>query len=308
MPFQALRPAPDCPASTGQRPMLSTAAGPVVLPSGERIPSLGQTTRGLGADPDHYADELDVLRLGLDLGMSLIEAAEGYDDDGAERLVRDAVRSRRDEVFLVVAAMPGRRSARAIVAACERSLRRLGTDRIDLYVTQGPGRGQRGHDTHETLVAMGALLLNGKVRYWGVADVDPRDLDELGRIGMRTGLAACQVRYNLARRAMERELLPWSRTHALPLMAHSPLATGSLFHHPALRALADQHGCTTAQLALAWVLRQAGMCALVRARSSAHLRQNRCALELRLDAGAVDALDRAFPVPLPTLTRRYAVS
>jgi diketogulonate reductase-like aldo/keto reductase len=119
---------------------------------------------------------------------------------------------------------------------------------------------------------------------------------------------------------MERELLPWSRSHAFPLMAHSPLATGSLFHHPALRVLADQHGCTTAQLALAWVLRHAGMCALVRASSSAHVRQNRCALELRLDAGALDALDRAFPVPHPPLiphppfiphpmlTRRYAVS
>jgi diketogulonate reductase-like aldo/keto reductase len=247
----------------------------------------------MAEDSGRRAEEIAALRLGVDLGLSLIDTAEASDDGAADQLelVSEAFSGRRDEVFLSVGAKPELISSRAMVAACERSLRRLRTDRIDLYVLQGRSR----PPLREALVALGALILAGKIRYWGVADFDVDGMIELAEMRQGRGVAANQVLYSLLQRGVEHELLPWSSSRSIPLMAHSPLAAGDLLRHSALRAVADRHGATAAQVALAWVVRQDGVCATIRARSPAHIRENRRALDLRLGPADLSELEEAFP-------------
>jgi diketogulonate reductase-like aldo/keto reductase len=273
--------------------MPPSASRTVTLPSGEVVPALGQGTWGMGDDPRRREAEVAALRLGLDLDMALIDAAEMYADGAAEEVVGAAIVGRRDEVFLVSKVLPQNASWRGTIAACERSLRRLGTDRIDLYLLHWRGRTPLA----ETIEAFTTLQRDGKIRHWGVSNLDPSDMQELMRGPAGGAFATDQVLYNLTRRGIEYDLLPWCRERHIPIMAYSPIEQGRMLAHPALRVIAERHGASPAQVALAWLLRQEGIVAIPKAGNTEHVRENHAALTLHLTAQDLADLDRAFPPP-----------
>lgn len=244
------------------------------------------------------------MRLGLDLGMTLIDTAEMYVGGGAEELVGKAIAGRRDEVFLVSKVPPSNATRRGTIVACERSLRRLGTDRLDLYLLHWRGRTPLA----ETLDAFAALGRAGRIRHWGVSNFDVSSMVEL--VGLLGGAAVAtnQVRYNLTRRDVESDLLPWSRERGIPVMAYSPIDEGRLLRHPGIEVVAARHGATPAQAALAWVLQQDDVNAIPRAGTPAHVRENLAALDLHLrsrTSSTSTARSRHRPgcQPLQTLPR-----
>ncbi len=263
------------------------------LPSGEAVPVLGQGTWAMGEDRAKRKTEIATLRLGLDLGMTLIDTAEMYADGGAEKVVAAAIAGRRDGVFIVSKVLPEHATRRATIAACERSLRRLKTDRIDLYLLHW----REEVPLAETLEGFAALHRAGKIRYWGVSNFDVADMKEL--IGLEGGaaVAANQVMYNLNRRGIEHDLVPWCRRRHVPLMAYSPVDQGRLVRARKLARIASRLGASQAQVALAWLARQKGVIAIPKAASEAHLRENRAALDLKFSRRDLAALDRAFPPP-----------
>jgi diketogulonate reductase-like aldo/keto reductase len=263
------------------------------LPSGEVVPVLGQGTWHMAEDPRRREDEIAALRLGLDLGMTLIDTAEAYADGAAEELVGEAIAGRRDEVFLVSKVLPDHATRRGTITACEGSLGRLGTDRLDLYLLHWRGQ----VPLEETLEGFAALVRAGKVRHWGVSNFDVSDLEELVALPGGSAVATDQVLYNLTRRGIEYDLLPWCQRRGLPIMAYSPIEQGRVLHHPTLRSVAAGHRATPAQVALAWVLRQDSIISIPKAGTTAHVRENRAALDLRLTEHDLAALDRAFPPP-----------
>jgi len=265
----------------------------VTLPSGETIPALGQGTWGMGEGRRSPVDEAAALRLGLDLGLTLIDTAEMYGDGGAEEVVAEAIAGRRDEVFVVSKVLPQNASRKRTVAACEQSLRRLGTDRIDLYLLHWRG----GVPLAETLAGFAELMTAGKIRHWGVSNLDIDDMEELAALPGGRECATNQVLYNLTRRGIEFDLLPWCRERHMPVMAYSPIEQGRMLGHKALETVAGRHNATPAQVALAWLLRQPGMLVIPRASSPVHVRENRAALDLILTANDLAELDRAFPPP-----------
>jgi diketogulonate reductase-like aldo/keto reductase len=264
------------------------------LPGGDdRVPALGLGTWGMGEARRADADLAAALRLGLDLGMTLIDTAEMYGEGGAEEVVGKAILGRRDGVFLVSKVYPHNASRRAAVAACERSLKRLGTDRLDLYLLHWRG----AVPLEETLEAFAALVREGKIRRWGVSNFAIDDMAELWSLPGGAEAAANQVLYNLTRRGIEWDLLPWCRERRLPVMAYSPIEQGRLLRKRALSELAARRGATAAQMALAWLLRQDGVVVIPKAADPRHVRENRAALDLDLTAEEMAALDRAFPPP-----------
>lgn len=273
--------------------MSAAAVRTIKLTSGEAIPVLGQGTWGMAEDARRRGDEIAALRLGLDLGMRLIDTAEMYADGAAEELVAEAIAGRRDEVFLVSKVLPTNATRRGTIAACERSLERLGTDWLDLYLLHWRGP----LPLEGTLEAFVALVRAGKIRHWGVSNFNVSDLEELVDIPGGTAVATDQVLYNLTRRGIEYDLLPWCRARGLPIMAYSPIEQGRLLGHPELQSVATRHGATPGQVALAWVLRQNGLNAIPKAGTPAHVRENRAALDLHLTEQDLAALDRAFPPP-----------
>jgi len=274
--------------------MLSaTAVRSTNLPSGEAVPVLGQGTWGMAEGKHPRTDEIQALRLGLDLGMTLIDTAEMYAGGGAERLVGEAIAERREEVFLVSKVLPTHASREGTIAACERSLKRLRTDRMDLYLLHWPG----SVPLQETVEGFDALVHAGKIRYWGVSNFDIRDMAELDEVAGAGNVATDQVLYNLTRRGIEFDLLPWCRERGIPIMAYSPIAQGRVLGHPEVQRIAKLHKATPAQVALAWVLRQNDVIAIPRAGVPEHVRENRAALDLRLSKQDLEALDRAFPPP-----------
>ena len=269
-----------------------TALRTIAMPSGETVPALGQGTWYLGEDPRRRTEEIAALRLGLDLGMTLIDTAEMYGSGAAEQLVGEVIDGRRDEVFLVTKVLPQHASARGTISACEASLRRLRTDRIDLYLLHW----RETIPLEQTLQAFEALVKKGKIRYWGVTNFDVDDLEELVSLRGGDAVAANQVLYNLTRRGIDWALLPWCKRHRIPVMAYSPIEQGRLLSHPELSRIAALHEATPAQIALAWVL-HAGVIAIPRTGSRAHVQDNRGALDITLTAQDVADLDRAFPPP-----------
>jgi diketogulonate reductase-like aldo/keto reductase len=258
-----------------------------------RLPRLGMGTWHMGEDPARRREEVMALRLGLDLGMSLVDTAEMYGEGGAEEVVGEALRGRRDDAFLVTKFYPHHASRRELPRACERSLVRLGVERIDCYLCHWRG----GTPLGETVEALEALAAQGKIASWGVSNFDTADMGELLAVGGGDRVAANQVLYNLARRGIEFDLLPWCRGHGVDLMAYSPLDEGPLAHHPALVREAARIGASAAQVAVAWLLRQEGACVIPKAATPTHARENAAAARLTLDAQALEALDRAFPPP-----------
>ncbi len=264
----------------------------VSLPDGEGVPALGLGTWGMGEKRARRPDEVTALRRGLDLGMTLIDTAEMYGEGGAEEVVGEAIKGRRDEIFLVSKVLPQNAGRRRAIAACERSLQRLGTDRLDLYLLHWRG----GVPLADTLAAFADLARAGKIRHWGVSNLDVADLEELVAAGGKA-VATNQVLYNLARRGVEWSLLPWCRERRIPIMAYSPIEQGRLLKKRALMALAERRGATSAQIALAWLLRQGDVIAIPKAADAAHLSENRAALDLALSQEDLAELDRAFPPP-----------
>src|SRR3954464_15202264 len=216
-------------------------------PSGEAIPSLGQGTWGMAEDARRRKDEVAALRAGFDLGMTLVDTAEMYADGGAEVLVGEATAGRRDELFLVSKVLPENATRPGTVAACEHSLRRLGTDRLDLYLLHWRGN----IPLEETLDAFAALVDAGKIRYWGVSNFDVVDMIELWALAGGPEVATDQVLYNLTRRGIEYDLMPWCRSRNIPIMAYSPIEQGRLLNHKDLRDVAARHDARPAQVALA---------------------------------------------------------
>ncbi|ESX96951.1 aldo/keto reductase [Mesorhizobium sp. LNJC403B00] len=263
------------------------------LPSGEAVQVLGQGTWKMGEDSRRRAGEVNALKLGLDLGMTLIDTAEMYASGGAEEVVAEAIAGRRDELFLVSKVLPSNASRAGVARACENSLKRLRTDRIDLYLLHWPG----SVPLSETVEAFEALKEAGKIRHWGVSNFDTDEMEELTGLSSGDHVQTNQVLYNLSRRGPEFDLAPWSRQRGIPLMAYSPVEQGALARNSRLETIAARHNATAAQIALAWVMAQPGVIAIPKASSQEHVRQNFAALDIELTAEDLAELDRAFPPP-----------
>jgi diketogulonate reductase-like aldo/keto reductase len=242
--------------------------------------------------------EIDALRLGMDLGMTLIDTAEMYGEGGAEEIVGEAIAGRRSEAFLISKVYPHNADRRGMQAACERSLRRLGTDHIDLYLLHWRG----SVPLAETLAAFESLRKAGKILDFGVSNFDRNDMQEASGLPGGKHIAVNQVLYNLMRRGIEWDLLPWCRERGIPVMAYSPLESEpndqrQLLGNPRLRTIAARHGASAAQIALAWLLRQEQIIAIPKAVDPAHVRENRAALDIVLTGQDLAELDQAFPPP-----------
>jgi diketogulonate reductase-like aldo/keto reductase len=265
----------------------------VRLPGGNQVPALGLGTWGMGEARTSGAEMVAALTLGIELGMTLIDTAEMYGEGGAEELVGKAVAGRRDAVFIVSKVYPHNATRSGAVAACERSLKRLGTDRIDLYLLHWRGEVPLA----ETLEAFAALRRSGKIRQYGVSNFDQADMESWCALAGVEATATDQVLYNLGRRGIEWDLLPWLRRRGIPVMAYSPIEQGRLLRKRALAAVARRHGATPAQIALAWLIRQDDVIAVPKAAQPQHVRDNRGALEIALTAADLGELDAAFPPP-----------
>lgn len=265
----------------------------VTLPDGERVPALGMGTWNMGDDRATRAEEIATLRLGLDLGLRLIDTAEMYGEGLSEALIGEAIAGRRDEVFLVSKVYPHHAGRRDMAAACERSLRRLGTDRIDLYLLHWRG----SVPLEETVQCLQALQREGKIRHYGVSNLDLSDMEELWGIPGGDQVAVNQLLYNLGRRGIEWDLLPWLREHRVPVMAYSPIEQARLARHPKLVRFAQEHGMTPAQVALAWLIAREDIIAIPKTSHRDRLRENFGMLAHTLTPGQLAELDRIFPPP-----------
>lgn len=265
----------------------------VSLPNGEVVPALGQGTWYMGESSSARAGEVAALRAGLDLGLTLIDTAEMYADGGAEEVVAEAIKGCREKVFLVSKVYPHNASRAGVQAACARSLRRLKTDVIDLYLLHWRG----SHPFAETVAGFEALQKEGKIRMWGVSNLDADDMEELLAVPGGSACAANQVLYNPTRRGPEFDLFPFLREEKIPVMAYSPIEQARLPRSGALGAVAQKHGVDPYQVALAWVMRQGDVIAIPKASKIKHVELNAGARELTLDAEDLAAIDRAFPAP-----------
>lgn len=265
----------------------------VTLPSGEQVPALGQGTWYMGDDPDRRDEEIATLRRGLDLGLGLIDTAEMYGDGRSEELVAEAIRGRRDEVFLVSKVYPQNASRTEAITACERSLERLDTDRIDLYLLHWRGNVPLA----QTMEAFRALQDDGRIRHYGVSNFDRGDMQDLWSVPGGDSAATDQVLYNLARRNAEAGLLPWLRERNVPAMAYSPFERSRLADDPQLVDFARRHERTPAQIALAWLLAAEDVIVIPKTGRRERLEENAGALEHPLTRDQLTELNRLYPAP-----------
>jgi len=265
----------------------------VTLPSGERVPAFGQGTWHMGEDHRRAAEEAAALKLGIELGMTLIDTAEMYGNGRAEEIVAEAAQGERDRLFIVSKVLPYNASQKGVVEACERSLKRLKTDRIDLYLLHWRGPVPLA----DTLAGFARLQRDGKIRHHGVSNFDLDDMQEWVALAGGETVAANQILYNLTRRGPEWDLIPWCRERQIAIMAYTPLGQGRMLQDKALAEVAARHGASPAQVALAWLLRQQGAIVIPKASRLEHVRENRGALDIALTEEDLTALDRAFPLP-----------
>ncbi|HCL6627551.1 TPA: aldo/keto reductase [Citrobacter amalonaticus] len=270
----------------------------VVFDGGVVLPAIGQGTWYMGENPGHRRAEVSALRAGVDLGLTLIDTAEMYADGGAEEVVGEALNGLRERVFLVSKVYPWNAGGQKAIAACEASLRRLKTDYLDLYLLHWSGN----FTFAETVEAMETLIAQGKIRRWGVSNLDVDDMQALWQVPGGRQCATNQVLYHLASRGIEYDLLPWCQQHQLPVMAYSPLAQAGrlrsgLLNHPVVNEIAHAHSASAAQILLAWVISHQGVMAIPKAASVEHVQQNAAALSITLSAQELAALDKAYPAP-----------
>jgi diketogulonate reductase-like aldo/keto reductase len=265
----------------------------VELPAGERVPAYGQGTWHMGEEPEKRAEEIATLRLGLELGATLIDTAEMYGEGKAEELIGEAIAGRREEVFLVSKVYPHNATRRGAVAACERSLKRLQTDRLDLYLLHWRG----AVPLEETMAGFRALQKAGKIRHYAVSNLDVDDMEELWSVPGGREVQTDQVLYNLTRRGSEWDLLPWLRERRIPVMAYSPIEQARLLRDPKLAAFAKRYGMTPAQVALAWLLKDDDVIVIPKSSRREKLKENLGALAIRLNDAQLAELDRLFPPP-----------
>ena len=265
------------------------------LPGGETVPVLGQGTWRMGEDPTKRRNEVAALRTGIELGLTLIDTAEMYADGGAERVVGEAIAGRRDQAFVVTKFYPQNATRERMAAACDRSLRRLNIEQIDLYLLHWRG----DVPLEETLAGFDDLLEAKKIRYAGLSNFDVDDLTELVRLkGGLERIVTNEVLYNLERRGIEWDLLPWMRKRHRPIIAYTPVEEGLLAHpHRVLNSVAERHDATPVQIALAWVLRDDGVIAIPKAADPKHVRENRGAADIKLTKRDLEELDESFPPP-----------
>ena len=265
----------------------------VALPCGEQVPAFGLGTWHMGESPSLRAAEVDALRCGLDLGVKLIDTAEMYGEGGAEEVIAEAVAGRRDDVFIVSKVYPHNASRQGAIAACERSLKRLKTDRIDLYLLHWRG----SVPFAETMAAFVKLKEAGKIRHYGVSNLDRNDMEELASVPGGSAVQADQVLYSLARRGIEWDLLPWLRGRRIPVMAYSPIEQGRLLRKAELRAFAQRHAVTPAQAALAWLLKDDDVIVIPKSVHRDRVEEDFAALDIRLTKEQLSELDALFPPP-----------
>jgi diketogulonate reductase-like aldo/keto reductase len=265
----------------------------LTLRDGEVVPRLGMGTWHMGERSGSRAAEIEALRLGLDLGMSLVDTAEMYGEGGAESVVGEAIRGWREGVFVVTKFYPQHASRRKLIAACDGSLAQLGGETIDLYLLHW----RSTVALEETVGTLEELVRIGKIQRWGVSNFDVADMEELVAVPGGERCAANQVLYNLAHRGVEFDLLPWCASRRIPLMAYSPLDEGRLVRHPALVAVGQRLRVDPGQVALAWLLRNENVIAIPKAATGPHVRANRAAADLLLDREALALLEQAFPTP-----------
>ena len=271
----------------------------VTLPGGKTVPALGQGTWYLGESPASRAGEIEALRWGVNHGMTLIDTAEMYGEGLSEEMIGEAIRPlKRDELFLVSKVYPHNAGRSRIFRSCEQSLKRLGTDYLDLYLLHWRG----SVPLAETVDCMQQLVKEGKILHWGVSNFDKADMEELWATPGGKSCATNQVLYHLASRGVEYDLLPWLRERGLPMMAYCPLAQAgrlkrNLLQSPVLGTIANNHNITVPQLLLAFVLHQPGVIAIPRAAQLHHMQQNRAAADVRLTSEELAALNEAFPAP-----------
>jgi diketogulonate reductase-like aldo/keto reductase len=267
----------------------------IALSDGARVPVLGQGTWRMGENARSHKDEVAALRLGIDLGMTLIDTAEMYGDGGAEKVVADAIDGQRARVFVVTKVYPHNASRTELSKACERSLKRLRIDTIDLYLLHWRDGNTR---LAETVEAFEKLRMAGKIKRWGVSNFDVDDLEELWSIENGKNCAANQVLYNLENREIESGLLPWSTNNYVPVMAYAPVGHGrGLLESETLKRIAKRHDATASQVALAWVLRQPGVIAIPKASKQKHVRDNARSIEIKVTNEDFAEIEREFPPP-----------
>ena len=265
----------------------------VTLPSGEKIPALGQGTWYMGDKRETHAEEISTLQLGLDLGLKMIDTAEMYGEGKAEELIGQAIAGRRDQAFLVSKVYPHNASRKGTIAACERSLKRMRTDHIDLYLLHWRGN----IPFSETLEGFSALQKAGKIRYFGVSNMDLDDMRELFSLSGGEAVATNQLLYNLTRRGIEWDLLPWLRDKRIPVMAYSPIEQSRLLSNPKLVDFTKRHGMSPAQAALAWLMAKGDVIAIPKTGRRERVKENIGALDHDLTAEQLGELDSLFPPP-----------
>ena len=266
----------------------------VTLPSGENVPSMGLGTWHMGERIGNPKTEVDALIRGLDLGATLIDTAEMYARGGAERVVGSAIKGRRDDVFIVSKILPHNASFDGTIRACENSLQRMEIESIDLYLLHWPGN----HPLESTVSAFEQLKTDGKIKHWGVSNFDTNDMQELYGIPDGKNCQINQVLYNLSRRGIEWDLLPWCRSMGLPIMAYSPIEQGRLLENKKLKALASEIGVSAAQLSIAWSIRKNDIITIPKASNLEHVSQNIDAWTIKLESAILDELDKLFEPPV----------
>ncbi|WP_240376791.1 aldo/keto reductase [Bacillus piscicola] len=270
----------------------------VRLPDGKHVPQLGQGTWHMGENPHTRTQEVKALQLGIERGMTLIDTAEMYADGEAERVTGEAIQGRRDDIFLVSKVYPFNAGLSTIEQACENSLKRLQTDYLDLYLLHWRG----GVPLSETIEGMEKLQAAGKIKRWGVSNLDRDDMEELWKASGSEGCAVNQVLYHLGSRGIEYDLLPWQEEHSIPIMAYCPLAQGGklrsqLINDPTIAEIAEEHQATSLQIALAWTMRQHNVISIPKAVQEQHVIDNAEAAAITLTKDELSKLDRAFPPP-----------
>lgn len=263
------------------------------LPDGSTMPVFGLGTWRMGESRRSRAAELAALNLGIELGATLIDTAEMYGEGGAEEIVAEAIRGRRDKIYIVSKVYPHNASRAGVQAACERSLKRLGTDRIDLYLLHWPG----SHPIAETVAGFELLVKAGKIARWGVSNFDLAAMDEVWKLKSGGACATDQVLYNLSRRGIEFDLVPAAQKRSMPIMAYSPLEQGRLQRKPGIDAVAKRHDASVYQIALAWTLARPGVVAIPKATNPKHVRENIAAVDIRLSPQDLAQIDADFPPP-----------